>query len=130
MSASSNTPNRALVGFITLLCFGVAIGMWSGGYTKDYWLMFSGFIRVGTFMAAVWYALPTSKRAAAWVGMSPWVVAGIAVGIFLLPRLRFSIPILIGMLVFGMFIRPRKKSGARTRNTIQTTATKKKETES
>jgi glucan phosphoethanolaminetransferase (alkaline phosphatase superfamily) len=119
------TPNRLLVGVITLICFAAAAGMWSLGYSKQQTLAFAGFIRVGIFMAAFWFALPSKSRFAAWKGLSPWVIVCIAVAVFAIPRLKFSIPIVIGMLVLGAFIKPKKK---REKKTIQTTTTPKDQT--
>lgn len=93
--------------------------MWWLGYAKDQRLAFSGFIRVGVFMAAFWFALPSRSRFAAWKGLSPWVIVMVALGIFFLPRLKFSIPIFIALFVLCMFIKPRKKKKRKT--TIETT---------
>ncbi len=108
-SKPNNTPNRGAVGSIVLACLGGAGAMWASGYAAERQLAFSGLIRVGIFMSAVWLALPGGGRLAAWAGMSPWVMVGLAVGVFLTPRLKYSIPLVIGMLVLGAFIRPRGK---------------------
>jgi hypothetical protein len=117
------TPNRMLVAVITLACFGIAAAMWYGGYSKEQQLSFSGLIRVGIFMGAFWLALPSKSRFAAWKGLSPWVVVCIAVGIFFLPRLKYSIPLFLGMLVLLVFIKPRKKKHQPAKQTIEVKAT-------
>ena len=105
------TPNRWAVALITLGCFATAVAMWAAGYTEDNrnQLAFAGLIRVGIFMAAVWWALPGGGKLAAWAGMSPWTMVFVAVGVFLTPRLKYSGPIVIAMLVLGAFIKPKKK---------------------
>ncbi len=112
-----------MVGLITITCFGAAAGMWALGYAKEQQLAFAGFIRVGIFMAAFWLALPSKSRFAAWKGLSPWVIVCIAIAVFAIPRLKFSIPIVIGMLVLGAFIKPKKKPAKKVKQTLETTAT-------
>lgn len=119
------TPNRLLVGVITLACFGGAAVVWAAGYSTEQRLAFSGLIRVGIFMAAFWLALPSKSRFAAWKGLSPWVIVCIAIAVFAIPRLKFSIPIVIGMLVLGAFIKPKKKPAKAKKTTIETTTTSK-----
>jgi len=116
------TPNRWAVALITLGCFAAAAAMWTAGYTENNrnQLAFAGLIRVGIFMAAVWWALPGGGKLAAWAGMSPWTMVFVAVGVFLTPRLKYSGPIVIAMLVLGAFIKPKKKS--RKKKTVPATA--------
>ena len=118
------TPNRWAVGLITIGCFTAATVMWLGGHTTDNrnQLAFAGLIRVGIFMATVWWALPGGGRLAAWAGMSPWTMVFIAVGVFLTPRLKYSGPIVIAMLVLGAFIKPKSKKKPATKKTVPTTA--------
>lgn len=114
MTASDRSPNRLLVLVITLTCFAAAGVLWAMGAAAEQQLAFSGLIRVGVCMGALWLALPSSRRSAAWRGLSPWVIVAIAVAVFLIPRLRFSIPIVIGMLLLGMFVKPKRKPGRKT----------------
>lgn len=127
MSETDLTPNRLLVGIITLVCFAGAAVMWGLGYREGQELAFAGLIRVGVFMAAFWLALPSKSRFAAWKGLSPWVIVCIAVAVFAIPRLKFSIPIIIGMLVAGAFIKPKPKRNKPQKKTIEVQATTKSE---
>ena len=118
------TPNRLLAGAITLACFAGAIAMRWFGYSENQELAYAGLIRVGVFMAAFWFALPSKSRFAAWKGLSPWVVVMLALGIFFLPRLKFSIPIFIGLFFLCMLIKPKKRPAKTRKTTIETTTTK------
>lgn len=121
---SELTPDRWAVALITVGCFAAAAAMWAGGYTQDNknQLAFSGLIRVGIFMSTVWWALPGGGKLAAWAGMSPWTMVFIAVGVFLTPRLKYSGPIVIAMLVLGAFIRPKSKKKPKGKKTVPASA--------
>ncbi len=113
------TPNRRMVAIITLACFAAAGSMWWFGYSAQNALLFAGLIRVGIFMSAVWLALPARGRLAAWRGLSPWMLATLAIVVFLIPRLKYSIPLVVGMLLLGTFIRPKKRGKSRDRKAIR-----------
>ena len=67
-------------------------------------------IRVGTVLAMLWFALPTSQRPAAWTGMSPWItVVIVGIGIFAARRPWLFFP-LAGTIIFAtLVLKPRRR---------------------
>lgn len=119
MPKQDYTPNRLLVAVITIACFGGAFLLRQLELVdRNNTLLIAGLVRVGICMGALWFALPSRKRPAAWAKLSPWVIVGLAVAAFLLPRLRYSIPLLVGMLLVGTFIRPRQKPSTISRRRL------------
>jgi hypothetical protein len=75
--------NRPLVGVIALVCLVTAAVLWQVPDSNTMWV--AGFVRAGLMTGAIWLALPTKNRAAAWANVSPWTLAGV-VGYFLKGR--------------------------------------------
>ncbi len=105
--ASQLIQKRFRVGLIALICLAVAIGAFVTGDLNSPWV--SACLRVGLVMGALWLALPTKTRPAAWAHLSKWWLLGIAVGAVLLPRLRGIWPILLIGIIIGWLIRPRRR---------------------
>lgn len=114
MSTSPNDPktvpvNRTLVGLISLACLIGAAGLWFRyGDTDDDWMLWiGGFTRAGTFMAAVWLALPSKSRDAAWARVSWPVLIGSVVAMLLVVRNPkvFGPPLLGALVVIGFLTR-------------------------
>jgi hypothetical protein len=103
-----------MVGVIALVCVGTSVVLQVRGFDDKQALMATGaFMRVGLVMAALWLALPTKNRPAAWANMSPWVLwgmLGLIVTIAARPRIAlYAIPWLIVLAVIGRVLRPRSK---------------------
>jgi len=119
MTTTEIPINRTLVGWLAsgcLACGGLLVllsqhdasQMWSGA-----------FIRVGVVLAALWMALPTRTREAAWARVPLWKVVSIGLGLLLIVRSRIPLQLLIpaGFIMGGLWIllRPRTKDRARPR---------------
>lgn len=113
MTSTEIPINRTLVGCLAVGCLA------SGGLLvlfvpNDASQMWSGaFIRVGVVLAALWIALPTRTREAAWARVPLWKVASIGVGLLLIVRSRIPLQLLIpaGIIigVLWILLRPRTK---------------------
>jgi len=109
---SKISVNRPLVGIISLGCLITAIVLWVRHPEDDYLRMWvAGFVRAGLMTGAVWIALPTKNREAAWANVSPLTLIGGIVGIIAVaarPRvLVLFIPIFIGLGLLGFVLKPR-----------------------
>ncbi len=71
--------NRTMVGLITLGCLGSAV--WLHLFQPNATIWEAGFIRIGLLMGAIWLALPTKTRKAAWAGISLPMMVSIALAI-------------------------------------------------
>ena len=101
--------NRPLVGVIALLCLITAGVLWQMPDSNDMWV--AGFMRAGLMTGAIWLALPTKNRAAAWANVSPWTLNGVIGGIVATaarPRVLLAlVPLLISLAIIGKFLRGR-----------------------
>jgi hypothetical protein len=101
--------NRPLVGVIAVACLVIAAVLSQVPDSNTMWL--AGFVRAGLMTGAVWLALPTKNRPAAWANVSPRILVGAAVGIVAIaarPKLVLIYsPILIALAVVGYFLRGR-----------------------
>lgn len=114
MSGEKITINRTMVGVIALVCVGTSVVLQIHGSEDKQALMATGaFMRVGLVMAALWLALPTKNRPAAWANMSPWVlwgILGLVVMIAARPRIAlYALPWIIVLTIIGRMLRPRPK---------------------
>ena len=108
--------NRHLVMVIWIICVGIWSVMWfyMPGPEEDWQLWQAGFGRAGLIMFAIWLALPTRNREAAWANVSPVVFGGMIGGVIALaarPKIFFPLFAILGAIAY--FLRPRK--GARDR---------------
>ena len=86
MPTSKTTVSRPLVGFLTIALFGIALALsiWPGVFSGPMGATVGGACaRVGVVLAALWLALPTRNRPAAWANVrigyaAPLVLAGLA----------------------------------------------------
>ncbi len=115
LSGSMNFPDdltnnpliekRRRVGMVAGVCLASAFIVFLIQDLQNAWA--SALLRIGLVLGALWLALPTRTRPAAWARLSRWKLAGIVVFAVLLPRLKMILPILlIGMLI-GWVLRPR-----------------------
>jgi len=112
MAEQQISVNRTLVGVIAAACLvaGVAIGFLDE-FTN---LWCAAFIRVGLVMGALWIALPTRDRKAAWANVSPvTLVAVLAVAVMLAGRPRVFFPLLVVAAILWFFVRPRRSTRTR-----------------
>lgn len=109
--------SRPLVGVITvalLLTWGVmGLLQWTGtldssdAQVRVWW---AGFGRVGLLMFALWIALPSKGRPAAWANLSkPMLVLFLLVAVLLAVRPWIAVPLLALMALAGIFLRPRAR---------------------
>jgi len=104
--------NRTLVGVIAAACLiaGVVIG-----FVDDIENLWCGaFVRVGLLTGALWVALPTRDREAAWANVSPFtLIAILLVALVFARRPLVFLPILVAVVMIGLFLRPRRSSRSR-----------------
>jgi len=95
-------PNRLLVAAIAGGCLLSGGAIWLLDSRDNLWC--GPLIRTGLVMGALWLALPTKGRAAAWANVSwIWVVL-IAGALFLMvKRPLVLVPIFLGLLVLSAF---------------------------
>lgn len=106
-----------MVGFSALACLVAAAALrWGAPDVDPNEMAQAAFVRVGLVMAALWIALPTRTRAAAWSGITPASFGTLALAVFLTARFRQAvIPVLIAVGVVGYYLRPRGKERPRSR---------------
>lgn len=101
--------NRPLVGMIALGCIVTSVVLEFLPDANEMWV--AGFRRAGVMTGAIWLALPTKNRAAAWANVSPWTLIGVVGGIVAVaarPRvLIFFVPILIALAILGKVLKGR-----------------------
>jgi hypothetical protein len=103
--------NRPLTGILSLGLLVLGFGFWFADIGTE--MMRAGFIRSGLVMGALWLALPTRHRPAAWedVTWSSVVLVLLSVVVFLSARLRWTVLPLV--LVVGIAVyflrRPLKR---------------------
>ncbi|RMG37355.1 MAG: hypothetical protein D6725_08985 [Planctomycetota bacterium] len=112
MSDQNVTVNRTLVGVLALACLGGAAALaFSGHGGQSVRLWQAGLIRVGLVLAALWIALPTKDRPAAWANISKRTLVVALIGLLALLRLplRIVLPIVFGAALCGWLLRPRPR---------------------
>ncbi len=95
------------MGIIALLCFATSAGAAFMGELQTAWA--SAMLRISLVLGALWLALPTRSRPAAWAGFSVWWLAGLIVFAVLLPRIKYILPILLVGVFIGWLLRPRRR---------------------
>ena len=79
--------SRTLVGIISLACLCTGPGLLLANPNDDsVRLWAAGFNRAGLLMGALWFALPSGKRGAAWTNVSIPALAGGLLGLLALVR--------------------------------------------
>jgi hypothetical protein len=109
MSSAKVPVNRMLVGVLAVGCvvagFGIAL--------LDTWenAVFAGLLRTGVLLGAVWLALPTKSRQAAWANISPWTLLGfLIVAVIAIRRPQIFFPMVAVFVVATLLIRPRRRA--------------------
>lgn len=98
---------RRMVGIIAIVSASIGLGAW---LTEGSASAIAGpAIRIGIVLAALWLALPTRTRPAAWARIRPWHLVSLILFLIFLPRLKAIIPVLIIGIVIGWLLRRRKR---------------------
>ena len=109
--------NRPLVGILALVCLGAGATIffiYRGDESSQMWQ--AGFTRVGLVMVALWLALPSRKRNAAWANVSWTTFIGLILALFAVARFKWAvIPAVLVIAVVGSVLRPREKRRPGTR---------------
>lgn len=102
--------DRQLVGGGAVLCLVAAAVVWF--FEPDLMgkreMVLGGCVRIGLFLTAVWIAMPSRSREAAWARVTPWTFLGLVlllVGVVLRPKQ--VLPVLFLLAIVGWFLRPR-----------------------
>lgn len=112
MQTTKKTVSRPLVGFLAigLLSLAIVLSLWPHAVSGAAGAAIGGAAaRVGIVMAALWLALPTRDRPAAWANVSlasalPLVL--VALALFRIP-FRILLPLAGIVLLAGLVLRPR-----------------------
>jgi hypothetical protein len=113
MDDSNAALRRLFAGVIALSLLAAAVLLWilPGPSTSQATAMWRGACgRIGIVMAALWMAMPTRTRPAAWSNLNPRSVG--AVGLVALAMrfpLRLLLPVGGILVVAGMLLRPRRR---------------------
>ncbi len=110
MDNSDAALRRLLVGLVAVGLLTAAFLLWilPGASTSQATVMWRGACaRVGAVTAALWMALPSRTRPAAWANLNPRSVAAVAiVALAIRFPLRFLLPAAVVLLITGAFLRP------------------------
>ncbi|MGH7127927.1 MAG: hypothetical protein ACREJB_02165 [Planctomycetaceae bacterium] len=110
MSSKHVTINRTLVGVLALGCLAAALALWLAGPDQESLSLWqAGFVRVGLVLVALWIALPSRHRPAAWANLSlPMFIGGLIALVALLRiPLRILLPLAVVLAIVGVLVRPR-----------------------
>ncbi len=100
--------NRTLVGLIALVCLATGVAIGFADEFANLWC--AAFVRVGLVMGAVWVALPSGDREAAWANVSPLTLVAILLfALVFVRRPLVFLPIIVGVAAIGFFVRPRRR---------------------
>jgi cobalamin synthase len=104
---------RFLAGLIAVLLLTAAALLWvlPGVSTNQAALMWRAACgRIGVVMVALWMALPTRTRPAAWANLNPRSVSAVVLAALAIRfPLRFLVPVAAILVVAGAFLRPRER---------------------
>ena len=108
--------SRRLVGVLALVLFALAAGVAVFEYPADEgqrMLALGAFVRVGLLMAALWLALPSKDRPAAWANLSWTTFLALILIVVFLGRLKLmAIPVVVAVVLawwlYSRFGRPRR----------------------
>ncbi|MDA0832113.1 MAG: hypothetical protein O2955_08300 [Planctomycetota bacterium] len=109
--------NRPLIAALAVVCLLIG-AIWWYLTVGDQMPIWPGvFMRIGMFLGALWVALPTRTRPAAWAKVSPWTFAGLFLIILMFARnpriaitwLRVLVPLLAVVSILTLILRPKPK---------------------
>ena len=103
--------NRTLTGILAVLF--TSSGVFVMAFVDGLEGLDAALLRTGVLLGALWLALPTRTREAAWANVSPVAFVAILIaGVAIVARPRvllFVVPIGIALGVLSVFLRPRPK---------------------
>ena len=95
--------NRLLVGVLAIASLLLGYVALANDWMEPIWA--AGMIRSGLLLGALWVAMPTRGRAAAWANVSPWwFVLGAAAMFFVMRRPLVLIPLALALFVLAIVI--------------------------
>ena len=104
---------RLLVGIIAVALLTAAALLWilPGPSTSQQTLLWRAACgRIGVVMVALWLAMPTRTRPAAWANLNPRSVAAVViVALAIRFPLRFLVPAVAVLFILGVFLRPKER---------------------
>jgi len=110
MSSEPITVSRPLVGVLTVACAvigGVLYWNQPEGTTDN--IVPHGFLRVSLLLAALWIALPSKGREAAWARVTPGnLLGGCLMLVLVAIRPKIALLALVVLVVAAFFLRPRQ----------------------
>jgi hypothetical protein len=113
MAQRSVAVNRTLAGLLSIACGIAGFALCALRGIDD--PLGAGFIRIGVVLAALWCAMPTQTRDAAWARVSPWAVVGVLLAaVLFVKHLRVLLPLAFAVAIVGYVLRPRKKHATRS----------------
>ena len=100
--------SRLGTGLIAIGCVIAGCYIWADQPDdKRSMLWAAGFMRAGALLAAIWLALPTKNRPAAWAQMSKAKLAGFVVAIVaMVAQPKVFVPLFAILVVVSFFLRP------------------------
>lgn len=109
--------SRPLVAAVSIVCLAIGAMWWFFTVGEQMPIWPGVFVRIGMFLGALWLALPTNSRPAAWAKVSPWTFGGIFVVILMFARnprmaigwMRVLVPMLIVVSILTLILRPKPK---------------------
>ncbi len=114
MAATDVPVNRTLLGVLTCVCAVLGIVTWMASPSQAPSLWTGALLRASLLLGAIWLALPTAYREAAWARVPLWQVAGWLLGLILVARSRIPFKVLIPTAIVGVavwiLLRPRPKT--------------------
>ncbi len=107
--------SRLRVGLVALGCLALAgILKFGTDPTERNELWTAAFARVGLVMTALWVALPTKRRPAAWADVSPSTLIGFALALLVFARsprmLLYALPFMAALAVLNFLLKRRPTS--------------------
>jgi len=113
MSERSISVNRTFVGVTAAICLCAGLAILVVDSPENMWA--AALIRVGLVTGALWIALPTRHREAAWANVSPHLLLAVLLGaLVFVSRPRIFLTLLIPLTIIGFFLRPRGRPRSRS----------------
>jgi hypothetical protein len=113
MDDSDAAIRRMLVGVIALALLTASVVLWilPGASTSQATLMWrAGCGRMGIVVAALWMAMPTRSRPAAWANLNPRSVAALGLAALAIKfPLKLLLPLAAILVIAGLVLRPRRR---------------------
>lgn len=110
MDTSDAGLRRLFVGVVAVMLLTAALVLWilPGAASSQSTVMWRGACgRIGAVMVALWMALPTRTRPAAWANLNPRSVGAVLiVALAIRFPLRLLLPIALVLVITGLLLRP------------------------